>query len=118
MNKAMTASGAACCALVLALVACGGGGGASGTATGSSNPPGATSASVSSGTITAFGSVFVDGHEFATGSASVVDDDSGVTTAGVAGLEVGQMVDVAAASDSTAAAPVASLLHVHPLARG
>ncbi len=119
MNQRLFASGAACGALVLALVACGGGGGGgAASATGSANPPGATSAAVSSGTITAFGSVFVDGHEFATGAASVVDDDSGLTTAGVAGLEVGQMVDVDAASNSTAASPVASLLHVHPLARG
>ncbi len=106
--------------LALTLAACGGGGGSTG-GTGATTPSGGTatpSAATSSGEISAFGSVFVNGHEFATGSAQVVDDDSGDTTATVAGLEVGQVVDVQAATDSTSANPAAAWLHVHPLARG
>ncbi len=103
-------------AIALALAACGGGGGSN------SGPPttGPTSASpsTSSGAITAFGSVFVNGHEFGTSSAQVVDDDTGDTSGRVSALEVGQVVDVQPSSASTNAAPVAQWLHVHPLARG
>ena len=103
-------------AFSLALLAsCGGGGGIQGgTATISGASPGA----ISSGTITAFGSVFVNGHEFDTTSATVVDDDTNTSSTGTAGLEVGTVVDVKAASDSDEARPVAAELHVHPLARG
>ena len=104
-------------ALALALAACGGGGGSSTTSGGTSNPSGASTSS-SSGAITAFGSVFVNGHEYATGGAQVVDDDTGITDARVSALEVGQVVDVDPASNSTTATPVARLLHVHPLVRG
>lgn len=107
---------AACAAIVLTLTACGGGGGSSATAIGT--PPGVSVGAASSGAITAFGSVFVNGHEFATTNASVVDDDTGATATSTAGLEVGEVVDVIPASTSTGAAPVASELHVHPLARG
>jgi len=100
-------------ALALALAACGGGSDSSG---GTSGPSGATA--TSSGAITAFGSVFVNGHEFATGSAQVMDDDTGDTSGRVSALEVGQVVDVEPASSSTSAAPIAHWLHVHPLARG
>jgi len=93
-------------ALALALAACG-----------TSNPSSASPTS-SSGAITAFGSVFVNGHEYATGSAQVVDDDTGATDTRVSGLEVGQVVDIDPASNSTTASPVAKLLHVHPLVRG
>jgi hypothetical protein len=48
----------------------------------------------------------------------VIDDDTGATTAGTTGLEVGEVVDVKQDATSTAAAPVAAELHVHPLARG
>jgi hypothetical protein len=111
------------CALALALAACGGGGGGagsngSGSSGGTSGPSGAASSATSSGAITAFGSVFVNGHEFATGGAQVMDDDTGATDAKVASLEVGQVVDVQPASNSTNTAPVAQWLHVHPLARG
>ncbi len=108
-------------ALAAALAACGGGGGGNDPA---GNPSGGgtsspTSASAtSSGAITAFGSVFVNGHEFNTASAQVMDDDTGDTSARVASLEVGQVVDVDPSSTSTNAAPVAQWLHVHPLARG
>ena len=97
------------------LSACGGG------TSSSSNPANTTSktsASVSSGTITAFGSVFVNGHEFSTSGATVIDDDSGTTTNSTAGLEVGDVVDVIPASDSTDAHPDARELHIHPLVRG
>jgi hypothetical protein len=97
---------------VLTLAACGGGGGTGGT-----NSNMATPNAVSSGTVTAFGSVFVNGHEFATATASVIDDDTGATVAPSA-LEVGMSVDVKPASNSTTAAPVAAEVHLHPLARG
>jgi hypothetical protein len=101
--------------LALALAACGGGGGSSPASPGGSSGP---SAATSSGAITAFGSVFVNGHEYATGGAQVVDDDTGATDAKVSSLEVGQVVDVQPASNSTATSPVARWLHVHPLVRG
>jgi hypothetical protein len=103
--------------LALALAACGGGGGSSTSSGGTSSPSGASTSS-SSGAITAFGSVFVNGHEYATGGAQVVDDDTGASDARVSALEVGEVVDVDPASNSTPTAPVARLLHVHPLVRG
>jgi hypothetical protein len=106
--------------LATTLSACGGGSGGT-TASGNATPTTTNtvaSASVSSGTITAFGSVFVNGHEFSTTGATVVDDDAGTTTNTTAGLEVGEVVDVIPAADSTNASPVASELHVHPLVRG
>lgn len=108
--------------LVLALAACGGGGGGgdSGDAgsSGAGSGPSSASTSHSSGAITAFGSVFVNGHEYATAGVQVVDDDTGATDTKVSALEVGQVVDVDPASNSTSASPVARLLHVHPLVRG
>ena len=104
-------------ALALTLAACGGGG--SGTPpVNDTSGPSAVTTSNSSGAITAFGSVFVNGHEYATTGAQVVDDDTGATDTRVSALEVGQVVDIDPASNSTAAAPVARLLHVHPLVRG
>ncbi len=104
-------------ALALTLAACGGGGGAPAPANGTSGPTGVAPSS-SSGAITAFGSVFVNGHEYATTGAQVVDDDTGATDTRVSALEVGQVVDIEPASDSTPTSPVARLLHVHPLVRG
>jgi hypothetical protein len=98
--------------LVLALVACGGGG------TSSSPTVAQFSAATSSGAITAFGSVFVNGHEFSTTHATVIDDDSGTSASSTSGLEIGMVVDVKPAMASSAAHPEASELHVHPLARG
>lgn len=101
------------------LSACGGGG--SSSSSGSSSPTtvsGATANAQSSGAITAFGSVFVNGHEFATDHVNVVDDDTGAQSSGTAALEVGMTVDVKAAEGSTSAHPVASDIHVHALARG
>ena len=105
-------------AVALALVACGGGGGGADSAPGNGTSSPASAGTVSSGAISAFGSVFVNGHEFATGSAQVMDDDTGDTSGKVSALEVGQVVDVEEAGSSTSAAPVARWLHVHPLARG
>ncbi|WP_077038354.1 DUF5666 domain-containing protein [Pelomonas sp. KK5] len=108
--------------MVALLSSCGGGGGSGGS---SAMDPGpgpsgsdAGTAAVSSGTITAFGSVFVNGHEYATGSAVVIDDDTGDSTSSTDGLEVGMVADVKPASASTSAHPMAAELHVHALARG
>jgi hypothetical protein len=109
-HLALTASAA----LVLALAACGGGGG--GTQSSTTTP--VSLGAASSGAISAFGSVFVNGHEFSTTHASVVDDDTGATSTSTTGLEVGEVVDVIPSSASTNTAPEASELHVHPLARG
>jgi hypothetical protein len=97
--------------LALSLAACGGGGGSS---SGTAQP---MSASVSSGAITAFGSVFVNGHEFGTSHATVIDDDSGAAST-TASLEVGMVVTVKPASGSTDTAPEAAEIHMTPLARG
>jgi hypothetical protein len=105
-------------AIALALAACGGGGGGSDTSGGGTSSPTGANSAVSSGAISAFGSVFVNGHEFATGAAKVMDDDTGDTGGRVAELEVGQVVDVQPSNSSTSAAPIAQWLHVHPLARG
>lgn len=101
-------------ALVIALGACGGGGSGSDD----SALSGAGADATSSGTITAFGSVYVNGHKFNTDSARVVDDDTGAVSTGSDVLEVGMVVDVRAASHSHPDRPVAAELRVHPLARG
>jgi hypothetical protein len=103
------------------LSACGGGG--SGTATGASGASGtpvqaAAAGTTSTGVITAFGSVFVGGHEFDTRNTRFIDDDSGAASSSASGLEVGMVVDVKPTSDSSSSAPKASELHIHPLARG
>lgn len=105
-------------ALVAAgLAACGGGGGeataSAGAGTTTTTP--VSSSAVSSGVITAFGSVFVNGHRFHTDTARVVDDDTGAVTSGVTGLEVGMVVDLKQRQDD---ATQADELHVHPLVRG
>ncbi len=105
-------------ALALALAACGGGGGGSDGSGAPTSGPASLSPTTSSGAITAFGSVFVNGHEFNTASAQVMDDDTGDTSGRVSALEVGQVVDVDPSGSSTSVAPVAQWLHVHPLARG
>jgi hypothetical protein len=106
-------------AVAAGLAACGGGGGDSTTAsTSTTTTPTATPTSasaVSSGVITAFGSVFVNGHRFHTDTARVIDDDTGTVSTGATGLEVGMVVDVKPRSDD---ATQADELHVHPLVRG
>ncbi|HKB53941.1 MAG TPA: DUF5666 domain-containing protein [Ramlibacter sp.] len=106
-------------ALAFGLAACGGGGsGTTATATATPTPTAAAAPADSSGAITAFGSVFVNGHEFNTNHARLIDDDTGAVSAGTVGLEVGMVVDVKPDASSTPADPVAAELHVHPLARG
>lgn len=102
-------------ALATGLAACGGGGGGGGSAdAGGTGTTPTASTLVSSGVITAFGSVFVNGHRFGTGSARVIDDDTGAATAGATGLEVGMVVDVRHRENEQEAEE----LHVHPLVRG
>lgn len=111
MRMASIGGSVAACAIVAvlaaALTACGGGG----ASTAASLP--VQPQALSSGAITAFGSVFVGGVEYSTAKAGVVDDDSGAAL-GSSGLEVGQVVDVVHAAGSNEAAE----LHVDPLARG
>jgi hypothetical protein len=83
------------------LVACGGGGG---SMSGPTNTP--SSASVASGTITGFGSIFVNGREYDDSSATVTDDLGNVQSASA--LKLGMDVEVngsdATASDSMGSA--------------
>jgi hypothetical protein len=113
---------ALCAGVLVALVvaACGGGGGGgySGSAPPAADVSGASAGATSSGTISAFGSVFVNGHEFATGSATIHDDDAGTRSTDMASLEVGMSVDVRASSRSSARSPEANEIHLHRLARG
>ena len=104
-------------AVAIALAACGGGGSSSSGA--STNTTGTSSSTtMSSGTISAFGSVFVNGHEFDTRKARIVDDDTGEASTDMRRLEVGMSVDVKHALSSAAQQPVADEVHVHPLVRG
>jgi hypothetical protein len=103
------------------LASCGGGGsGSPDTTPSNSNGPGASTLSASSGEITAFGSVFVNGHEFLTQGAKFIDNDTGEELADASALDVGMSVDVkpmdATALDS--ASPRAAEIRLHPLARG
>ena len=105
--------------LAFLLTACGGGG-STGTTNGAT-PSGnntVVSTNATSGVISAFGSVFVSGHEFSMVGASVIDDDTGNTSNSTTGLEVGEVVDVIPTGDSTNDHPIARELHTHPLARG
>ncbi|MBK6851409.1 MAG: hypothetical protein IPG93_07335 [Burkholderiales bacterium] len=85
----------------LVVVACGGGGGG-----GPGSPPtgatlsGATPGAMSSGTISAFGSVYVNGHRFRTTNAVLIDDDDDSRSTDLSDLEVGMSVDVKASSRS------------------
>jgi len=126
MKKILFATWVSCAAV---LVACGGGGGGaggdssggsstgSGVSSGSATVSGASPGATSSGAITAFGSVFVNGHEYDVRKATAVDDDTGATV-NIAGLEVGQVLDIKVADASTATSPAAEKLHLHPLVRG
>lgn len=102
-------------AVTAGLTACGGGGGGD-TSAGSGGTTDQTT--LSSGVITAFGSVFVNGHRFHTGSARVIDDDTGAVTTGATGLEVGMVVDVRHRGRGGDDEAEADELHVHPLVRG
>src|SRR5258708_12515658 len=103
-------------AAAVSLLACGGCGGSS-----SPSSMRAHSAARTFGTVRAFGSVFVDGHEFDSSGATVVDDDTGATVPGSAAgssLAVGMTVDVKPSASSTDAAPSAQEIRVITLARG
>jgi hypothetical protein len=112
---------AASLASSLWLASCGGGGG-SAAAPDPTTPsgPASTTLSASSGEITAFGSVFVNGHEFSTQGAQITDNDTGAAVADASALEVGMSVDVKplAATALDAATPQAAEIRLHPLARG
>lgn len=104
------------------LASCGGGGGSGAPEAmpDNSNGPASATLSASSGEITAFGSVFVNGHEFSTQGAQIVDNDTGDAVADASALEVGMSVDVKpmAATALDAATPRAAEIRLHPLARG
>jgi hypothetical protein len=129
INFKMAGAALSIAALAVLLAACGSGGGmgdgstAATPATASTSPSTGTTtsptvASQSTGAITAMGSIFVNGHEFNTNNASVVDDDTGERTQGIRDLDVGMVVSVTSASNSTREAPVASDIHLDPLAKG
>ena len=65
--------------IVLAIAACGGGGGGTAPATGATGGTGAGPSGVAFGTITQFGSVWVNGVEYASGSATIRIDDNPAT---------------------------------------
>jgi len=106
--------------LMVSFFACSGSGsgGLASPQSGVSNAPSSQSAAVSSGAITAFGSVFVNGNEYSTAGAKLVDDDTGAVSTSVSGLEVGMVLDVVLAKGGSGSNPTAGELHVHPLARG
>ncbi|MDE2422810.1 MAG: hypothetical protein KGN31_01210 [Betaproteobacteria bacterium] len=110
---------------IFGLASCGGGGG--GGTTSSGTPTAQSTAAVSSGTVTALGSVFVNGHEFDTNSANIVDADTGIlnnssnsalVSTGLLSPEVGMTVAVNSATGSTTLVPVASEVRITPLVRG
>lgn len=114
---------AAVLASALGLASCGGGGGSTmpeTTTPAGATGPSSTTLAASSGEITAFGSVFVNGHEFSTEGAQIIDNDTGAAVTDASALEVGMSVDVKpmAATALDAAAPQASEIRLHPLARG
>jgi hypothetical protein len=104
------------------LASCGGGGGSGSpdSTPSNSNGPAAATLSASSGEITAFGSVFVNGHEFSTQGAKLIDNDTGEELADASALEVGMSVDVKPmdATALDAMSPRAAEIRLHPLARG
>jgi hypothetical protein len=112
--------GALAAAIALFLAACGGSGGdstaASSSTTGAAASASTTMVSTSSGAISAFGSVFVNGHEFDTSFVKVIDDDTLASVGNTSGLEVGMAVDVRSAVSGSQS--VADEVHVDPLVRG
>lgn len=87
------------------LAACGGGGGASGTGTTSTT----TSAAYTSGAISGFGSVIVNGVRFDTSHATVLDDDG--TSHPADDLRLGDSVEIESSSvDASTQTAVASVI--------
>ncbi|NML44498.1 hypothetical protein HHL11_12100 [Ramlibacter sp. G-1-2-2] len=105
-------------AVAAGLAGCGGGGGGGGDGGTTTPAPAAAASTMSSGVITAFGSVFVNGHRFHTDSARVIDDDTGAVSTSATGLEVGMVVDVKHKGRDDDPEAEAEELHTHPLARG
>ncbi len=90
-------------AVALALTACGGSSGGSPSTDGTGgNPPGATSVSVTAiGTITGFGSVFVNGMKYEVNANTVVSiEDEAEATGDDGALRMGMKVRVSAVDDS------------------
>jgi Domain of unknown function (DUF5666) len=92
----------------------GGGGGAVTTAGGGTGGTGITSASVSFGSVTAFGSIFVNGVEYATNGATIVRDDVAIAESE---LRVGMTVEVRGVRDD-ATRGVAHTVRVEEAVRG
>jgi len=92
-RRILIAGASAALAAALMLAACGGGS--------SGGSPGASGISGASGVVTGFGSVFVNGQEFATGSGTqVLDGDNDDAASSTASLQVGMTVDVDASGGS------------------
>jgi len=88
-KKLLTVLGVAAATLGL-LVACGGGSGS-----GSQSPTPGAATTTASGVLSAFGSVVVNGQEFATSSSTtVVDGDADDASSSMSALNVGMSVDV------------------------
>lgn len=92
-------------ALALSLVACGGGGGIDGTGGGGGGGGGGgiDGTGMAFGTITGFGSVFVNGIEFSTGNSTIKLDDNSVSQGD---LRVGMVVRVDGSIDNRTAATI------------
>jgi hypothetical protein len=87
-------------AAAIGIAACGGG---SSGSSATSTPSPTQSPSAASGVLTAFGSIFVNGSEYATnGSTSVVDGDNDDASSSASALQVGMTVDVDATSGGAA----------------
>jgi hypothetical protein len=92
-RRILIAGASAALAAALMLAACGGGS--------SGSSPATSGMSGASGVVTGFGSVFVNGQEFATGSGTqVLDGDNDDAAASTANLQVGMTVDVDASGGS------------------
>ncbi len=110
-SRYLLGSGVAIAVAALLVAACGGGGSSS-----SASPAATSNVALSSGTVTAFGSVFVNGHEFDVSAATVSDDDGESVTK--ASLDVGMTVDVTPSPSSTTTAPRAQEVRIVPMVRG
>ncbi len=89
--------------LALAIVACGGGGSVASVGSGGTGTVSASTFSV--GTITGFGSVFVNGVRFEDGSASVSDEDGGRNRSD---LKLGMVVKVQGSVDASGTSTASS----------
>jgi hypothetical protein len=97
MNKLLGIGSLSCLLIVTVVVGCGGGGGGDSSVANNGGGIGGTGIT-SSGTIDAFGSIFVNGVEFETDTASVVLDSN---TATESDLRLGMVVTVRGSVDDT-----------------